>query len=140
MATLIASPAAREAALRRGLIKFPEPAVPRQERPKAKPSVDHHKFSDLFRALQGGCEAFAAPVPLAVGIREQIRALIGGAFDDEVVCAVLHWWTQSPAYLAALMTAPARVNLDGSVAGLIKTEHRQRAERQLAGKTRVRMN
>src|SRR5690349_7064569 len=69
------------------------------------------------------------PVPLALGIREQLLA----AFPD-VERPTLHrfmqFWTSQLAYLKAMSAKGAvRHNLDGTDAGPVSDEHREFAEK-----------
>ncbi len=75
----------------------------------------------------------ARPVPLAIGIRQQLYP-IGEArrISRRAVRRFLAQWTSAPAYHSALcQPGSRRFNLDGSPAGEVSEEHRQQAERRI---------
>jgi hypothetical protein len=66
---------------------------------------------DLFK--------YASPVPLAIGIDQQIAEL---GMERQTVSDVLSWWTRTSGYRAAVVKGGHRFNLDGSVAGEISAK------------------
>jgi sRNA-binding protein len=79
-------------------------------------------------------EAFTRPVPLAVGISQQIKEVLE-AGDQSVkwmaVWRAMHHWTNSRAYLHGLARGEMRRNLDGTEAGLPSDDQRKEAQRRL---------
>ena len=70
--------------------------------------------------------------PLAIGIREQIIAAVGGAMERRELSGALGFYCRATGYLVALQRGDRRVNLDGSPADLVTPEHAQGAADELA--------
>lgn len=65
----------------------------------------------------------AHPVPLAIGIRREIREEI--KIPSRMLNVFLHRWTRSESYLKALVEPNAmRRHADGSVQGKVEPRHR----------------
>jgi sRNA-binding protein len=63
------------------------------------------------------------PLPLAVGIDKPLGVIIG----HDRAAFLLNWWTEWPAYVAAVAAGGCRYRLDGSEAGEISDDHRETA-------------
>ena len=78
-------------------------------------------------------EVFSAPVPLAVGVKHEIRE---GLDEAGVPVAhlerALHHWTHRPVYLAAVAAGQRRRHLDGTDAGEPDEAQREHARETLA--------
>jgi sRNA-binding protein len=63
--------------------------------------------------------AFTTPVPLAIGVSGQIKAVLRseGAFNKMARIAIYRW-TLRPGYLNAVVRGEKRRNLDGTLAGV----------------------
>jgi hypothetical protein len=70
------------------------------------------------------------PRPLAIGIRQPVREALGMPSKTQVNY-LLTWWTQRPAYLAALVAGGPRYSLDDAEAGEITEDQKARAATQL---------
>ena len=68
----------------------------------------------------------ASPRPLAIGIDKQLAALIGA----DRAGFLLAWWTEWPAYVAAVAAGGYRFHLDGTDAGEISEDHRTNTGRR----------
>ncbi len=71
-----------------------------------------------------------APLPLVIGIHEQLGELIG--VDN--ARGLLRWWTGWPPYLAAVAAGGKRYHLDGTEAGAITERQRDVARIALANR------
>jgi ProQ/FINO family len=67
------------------------------------------------------------PVPLAIGVHEQLAEL---GLSAKETGGLLRWWTRRREYYAALARGGSRYNLDASVAGPISTEDQAHAGRK----------
>jgi sRNA-binding protein len=77
---------------------------------------------------------FTKPVPLATGISKRIKAILqaeGKALDRKTVGVVIYRWTMQGSYLHAMARGETRRDLDGSEAGIVDDEARQRAQKML---------
>jgi len=75
---------------------------------------------------------FTTPVPLAVGVMRAIRAELGEApVPTAGLSRTLHYWTNAPGYLAVIAAGEARLNLDGTEAGVPDEVQRQFASETL---------
>ena len=80
-------------------------------------------------------ELFSAPVPLAVGIRREIRESLGEARVPAAhLDRALHHWTHGPRYLAAVAAGQRRRHLDGTDAGEPDEAQRDHARETFAGR------
>ncbi len=78
-------------------------------------------------------EAFAAPVPLAIGIVQEIRKGLGETHVPAVqLSRAMQFWTRGPGYLATVAAGQRRRHLDGTDAGEPDEAHRQHARDILA--------
>lgn len=68
-------------------------------------------------------ELFTTPVPLAVGVRPQIRVAMP-EMPSAQLSDVMQFWTRGSSYLQAIAAGVERRNLDGSPAG--EPDERQR--------------
>jgi sRNA-binding protein len=111
---LIAPAVARVAAIKTGLAVEPVTVEPVTVEPTIAREAKRAAYRDeLVRRFP---EVFGRPdVPLAIGIHRQIRAVIRHGRKTRE--AVLHHWTHTPAYLAAIAAGVQRRSLDGSLAG-----------------------
>ncbi len=75
-------------------------------------------------------DLFTTPVPLAVGVKPQIRAAMPGMPAAQLK-DVLHYWTHTTAYLLAVATGVERRNLDGSPAGVPAEDQQEFAREAL---------
>jgi sRNA-binding protein len=81
--------------------------------------------------------AFTKPVPLAVGITGQIKAVLIAegklleAKDRKGIGISLQSWTSQSAYLRAMVRGDVRRNLDGSEAGVPDEDARAYAQKLL---------
>lgn len=106
----------------------------KQAPPPARPTEELERA--LLAELRGVAPALwepSRPVPLAVGIHEQIFPIAERLdISRRFVRRFLGRWTSTSEYLCALARPEAqRVNLDGSPAGEVDEQHRTRAERRL---------
>ena len=103
-----------------------EALAPSAEPPAAPsdlgPAACGARLAELFPALFAG-----PPKPIKLRIQADIQQRAPGVFTKKALSVFLHRHTTSTAYLNALATAPARVDLDGAPAGDIDDEHRQAA-------------
>ena len=77
-------------------------------------------------------EVFRVPVPLAVGIRREIRESLGDArIPAAHLDRALHHWTHGPLYLAAVAAGQQRRHLDGTDAGEPDEAQREHARETL---------
>jgi hypothetical protein len=65
------------------------------------------------------------PVPLAIGIHEQVRDALG--ISDEAASDAVRWWCHRAAYRTARMAGGPRYGLDAEPAGEVSDEHRGHA-------------
>jgi sRNA-binding protein len=72
------------------------------------------------------------PRPLAIGIGDEIRALVGDDFKGYVVGSVLWRWCGRRAYLQALVDGGVRIALDGTERGQVTPEEQEAAANALA--------
>lgn len=73
-------------------------------------------------------EAFAAPVPLAIGIVQEIRKGLGETHVPAAqLSRAMQFWTRGPGYLATVAAGQRRRHLDGTDAGEPNEAHRQHA-------------
>jgi hypothetical protein len=70
------------------------------------------------------------PLPLAIGIHEQLGELIG----SDNASGLLRWWTGWPPYLVAVAAGGKRYHLDGTEAGAITERQREVARVALANR------
>ena len=78
-------------------------------------------------------EVFRVPVPLAVGIKREIREGLGEArIPAAHLDRALHHWTHGPVYLAAVAAGQRRRHLDGTDAGEPDEAQREHARETLA--------
>jgi len=91
----------------------------------------------VLLTLRGlGCRVFEnQPVPLAVGIGEQIAALVDGVHTPTDVNIFLRWWTTRPDYLEAVARGEPRRDLDGVIAQEPEPGHREHARQELERRT-----
>jgi sRNA-binding protein len=124
---LIASPAARAAALRTGKLELsvvaPAPPIPSvsDEAVAAVEALLRERFPEVFRTPRP---------PLAIGVYEQIL-VAGGDIDVAALKGFLRCWVRKYDYLDAVAHGEARLNLDGTAAG------RPSADQQRCAATRV---
>jgi hypothetical protein len=119
-------------------LRLPPEAEPAQApiptRTRTPPPAEHieQRIADLALCRDRFPVLFDAvrPRPLAIGVDKQLAELIGA---DRAGC-LLDWWTQWPAYIAAVAAGGRRFHLDGTEAGEISDEHRRFA----AGKSSSR--
>ena len=62
------------------------------------------------------------PVPLAIGIHEQVRDELG--ISDEAASDAVRWWCHRAAYRTARMAGGPRYGLNAEPAGEVSDEHR----------------
>jgi sRNA-binding protein len=77
---------------------------------------------------------FAKPVPLAIGISGQMKAVLRGedkSFDLKQFGMSIRFWTLQSAYLHAVLRGEMRRNLDGSETEVPNEEARQQAKQLL---------
>jgi sRNA-binding protein len=82
-------------------------------------------------------QVFAAPVPLVIGIREEIASLVSPEYSLEEVDRFLRYWTLRDNYLRSLALGESRLHLDGSISGRPSRMERRLAATQLQKKQRV---
>lgn len=71
-------------------------------------------------------------VPLAVGVREQLRARTSNVISKRRLDRVFSFWTQQPVYLEALASGQPRRNLDGTISDVPTSQAVAVARQQLA--------
>lgn len=103
----------------------PAPAVPAAPAaPDMSPAACGARVAELFPALF----AIDGPrQPVKLRIQADIQQRTPGVFSKRVLSVFLSRYTTTTAYLKALSTAPARIDLDGQPAGEIDAVHRQAA-------------
>lgn len=152
MPTLLASPRARAAALDRGLaVQTEANRTPVSEvLTAAEPSNKQRKRAEFLELQRQARErvyptlravfplAFTLlPVPLAIGIHQQILDALAGASGDEIdpaeLSRFLRYWCTRRSYLIAVWRGTGRRNLDGSVSGFPTIKQRNDAGRSVWG-------
>jgi sRNA-binding protein len=73
-------------------------------------------------------EAFSLPVPLKVGVHED---LVAAGHEKHVVGNALRYWATSPAYLHSLKRGGPRIALDGTPCGEVEADERLVARTKL---------
>jgi hypothetical protein len=115
----------------------PPPACPPPDNKPAAPAVTRAQHwaatKDLLAVL---CErwpaAFCTPrVPLAIGIHQELLAVLGEEISTKTVSWAMRHWTHRPDYLDALVRGEVRRNLDGSPATAPSEQDRQNAAQWL---------
>jgi len=71
------------------------------------------------------------PVPLAIGIRQQITARLDSQFRPREVARALRHWCRQSTYQRALVTGAARIDLDGQIRGVVTEDEAVHAREQL---------
>jgi ProQ/FINO family len=74
------------------------------------------------------------PVPLAIGVHEQLTEL---GLSAKETGDLLRWWTRRHEYYTALARGGSRYNLDASVAGPVGTEDQAHAGRKASEPRRI---
>ena len=72
------------------------------------------------------------PLPLAVGARRNIAALLAGEVSKKMLCRFLARWTRRAAYLRAVAAGGPRYDLVGQPAGTVTADQRETAAATLA--------
>lgn len=137
MATLTAPTAARAAAQQRGLVMPTQSADPNKKQRLVAERREQQRIarerlwpllSEVFP------EVFCLPpVPLAIGIHNQILEVAGDSIDPAELGAFMQYWTTRWSYLMAVGRGEPRRNLDGSIAGSPTIEQRNDAAKKLWG-------
>ena len=128
-ATPLAQPDPAEAVVQQGAP--PKCELETREAAAARRRQQTREVLALLRARWP--EAFAAPVPLALGIIKEIRGGLGETHVPAMQLGrALHFWTSGPGYLAAVADGRPRRHLDGTEAGEPDEGHRQHARDTLA--------
>ncbi len=102
----------------------------RREQMEAKQRHVRRFRTDLAGLRQRWPDLFTTPLPLAVGVKSQIRAAMPELPSARLGDA-LHYWTHSNAYLMAVAARVERRNLDGTPAGVPDEEQRALAVEDL---------
>jgi hypothetical protein len=106
----------------------PKPAV---AKPSAKVALDpvkaaaeaakarRRRVAEVVAALRVRCPKVFGdpPVPLKIGIGDDVIALLAGTYGRKVTKRALSFWTKRNVYLEALARGGARYDLDGTIAG-----------------------
>jgi hypothetical protein len=104
----------------------PAPSVRAPAPPPVAPGAGRitRRVADLAECRRRFRAVFDAdsPLPLAIGIHKPLGELIG----TNRMKFPLEWWTSWPAYVAAIAAGGCWYNLDGTEAGEITEEQRQR--------------
>lgn len=135
------SPAARRGA-RKAPVRLvqPEPVeaapVPTKA-PLSRRQLRNQRRAENDAIIQQLREMFPAgftepPVPLAVGLRQQLRAAIPPLATERKLRRAITWWCHSPAYLEAVAAGQERRNIDGTPSGdYPSAEHIAHARKRL---------
>ena len=114
--------------------KRPRPAVhdaasPHIDARRSRAEALHARLQQMYPDLWEP----ASPVPLAVGIHEQLYPVIEAlGVSRKTLRRFLSWWTTAPAYrLALTLPGAIRCNLDGSSAGRVSACQSRQARRRL---------
>jgi sRNA-binding protein len=94
-----------------------------------KGRLDRRAAALLRQLVENYPDAFRAVTPLAVGVHGEIMDATGA--DPGTVDRSLYLWTRQRAYTVAIRNGGQRVNLDGSPACPVDSQHRTYAARQL---------
>jgi sRNA-binding protein len=127
--------ALRSLAQRGAAIPKPPPAVV-----SAEPN-NKARRNEILTKLRARFPAFADPVPLAIGTRQEIVDLFAGDYRPTEIGHALRMWCGQTAYLQALAADGAmRVRLDGTQSEPVAPEHQEQAKRRLAEKRARRLS
>jgi sRNA-binding protein len=72
-------------------------------------------------------------MPLAIGVYQQIRTIVGAELPAKDITRFLAWWCTRSDYLFQIAYGVGRVHLDGSPAGLPAEPERLHAAQKLYG-------
>lgn len=87
----------------------------------------------VFRAR---FEVFRKPVPLAIGIRDELTASFADEMTPAEIALALAFWVRRKAYQQQLAAGGQRFGLDGKPAGEVTAEQRALAAEKLAARRR----
>jgi sRNA-binding protein len=106
------------------MIVTPKAKTPHPYRPGSRRRLTPDEIACLEILLEQWPDAFDLdePVPLQIGIHEQIIALEPALAGPELA-AVLAWYTRRVPYAIALSRGGKRAGLDGKPAGDVSAEH-----------------
>ena len=112
-------------------IEAPRPVAPKLERLPANRNAAvvalEHRLRELAPAVIRD-----PPLPLAVGARRNIAALLAGEVSKKMLCRFLARWTRRAAYLRAVAAGGPRYDLVGQPAGTVTADQRETAAATLA--------
>jgi sRNA-binding protein len=101
-------------------------------KPAGRTALDERAAALLARLIREYPTAFGSPVPLAVGILDEIVDATGA--DPGTADRALYQITKQKEYILAVRNGEPRRNLDGSMAGAVDQRHRL-----FAGKVLIEM-
>lgn len=129
-----AAPAAKGRALPEAVVR--REANLRRDREAREAAVVRRRQQthEVLTLLRGRWpEAFTSPVPLAIGIVQEIRASLGNMpVSSEQLGRALYFWTHGLGYLATVAAGQRRRHLDGTDAGEPDEAQRRHARETMA--------